>query len=64
MSRTRGTNGTEENCILLIGKPEINHLKNIGVDGWIILRDGHCSYKVTQWSVRVIFSTSLAILTA
>jgi len=29
MGRTRGTNGTEENCILLIGKPEIDHLKNI-----------------------------------
>ena len=39
MGRTRGTNGTEGNCILLIGKPEIDHLKNIGVDGWIILQD-------------------------
>jgi hypothetical protein len=39
MVRTSDKNGTEENCILLIGKPEIDHLKNIGVDGWIILQD-------------------------
>ena len=38
MGRTRGTNGREENCILLIGKPEMDHLKNIGVVGWIILQ--------------------------